>query len=94
LKSLKKNKVVLPNISTFSLKGIKPIYCITFENGVEVYLTSNHKVLAEEGWIKISEVNEHQKIYSLVKSLFITCYYGVANTLIIKKNRAVNKTFS
>ena len=67
LKSLKKNKVVLPNISTFSLKGIKPIYCVTFENGVEVYLTSNHKVLAEEGWIKISEVNEHQKIYSLVK---------------------------
>jgi len=67
LKSLKKNKVVLPNISTFSLKGIKPIYCVTFENGVEVDLTSNHKVLGEQGWIKISEVNENQKIYSLVK---------------------------
>jgi len=82
LKSLKKNKVVLPNISTFSLKGIKPIYSLTFQNNVKVYLTSNHKVLSDQGWIKISEVTENQKIYSLVKQKNEDTYFQFSYNII------------
>ena len=67
IKSLKKSKLVSPNISTFTLKGIKPIYKLKFENNVEIILTSNHKVLAQDGWVKLSEVTLNHKIYSLVK---------------------------
>jgi len=67
LKSLKKDKLVFPNISTFTLKGIKPIYKLRFQNNVEINLTSNHKVLSEKGWIKISELTITDKIYSLLK---------------------------
>jgi replicative DNA helicase len=68
LKSLDHHKVRLSRISTFSLKGIKPTYCLEFENKTKIYLTSTHKILAQSGWIRISELTVRDKIYSLVKT--------------------------
>jgi replicative DNA helicase len=68
LKSLDHNKVRLSRISTFSLKGIKPTYCLEFENKTKIYLTSTHKILAQSGWIRISELTVRDKIYSLVQT--------------------------
>lgn len=68
VKSLKKNELLFSKVSTFSLKGIKPIYSLGFKNGVTVYLTSTHKLLSSQGWIKVSELNLNHKIYSLVKN--------------------------
>jgi hypothetical protein len=50
------------------LKGIKPIYLLSFENNVQIYLTSNHKILSEKGWIRVFEIKEKIGIYSLIYS--------------------------
>ena len=68
IKSLRKSKIVYPNVLNFSLKGIKPIYGLYFENNVAIYLTSNHKILSKDGWIKVSELTSDQKVYSLIKT--------------------------
>ena len=68
LKSLSGNKLLLTPISSFALKGIKPIYCLEFENSIKVYLTSTHKILAQAGWIRISELRLTDKIYSLIQT--------------------------
>lgn len=67
-KSLTANKICITPISNFSLKGIKPIYCLEFENQTKVYLTSTHKILSQAGWIRISELTLKDKIYSLVQT--------------------------
>ncbi len=66
LKSWDNKTIVSNNILPFSLKGVKPVYSLIFENNVEIYLTANHKILAETGWIKVSELRKTDKIYSLV----------------------------
>lgn len=55
------------NQTNFEIKGLKPTYLIVFENNVTIQLTSTHKILSENGWIKISEVTKQTKIYSLVQ---------------------------
>jgi replicative DNA helicase len=52
----------------FEFKGIKPTYLLTFENNIKIEITSNHKILSSNGWIKIAEINLKTSIYSLIKS--------------------------
>ena len=97
IKSLKKNKLALPNVSTFSLKGIKPIYSLLFKNNVKIYLTGNHKVLSQEGWIKASELSKNQKIYSLIQSRnekkgFSFSYNTIDNISYIGLNKVYDET--
>ena len=47
-----------PLPSSFSFKGIKPTYFITFENNVEIHLTANHKILSKNGWVRITELKK------------------------------------
>lgn len=68
VKSLSDKKIFKTPISTFSLKGVKPIYCLEFKNKTKIYLTGNHKILAQSGWIRISELTLMDKIYSLVQT--------------------------
>nr|YP_009545219.1 replicative DNA helicase [Synura uvella]AYO28373.1 replicative DNA helicase [Synura uvella] len=51
----------------FDFKGIKPTYLITFQNGVKIQLTANHKILSKNGWIKTYQITSGTEIYSLVK---------------------------
>ena len=97
IKSLKKDKLVLPNVSSFSLKGVKPIYCLTFKNDIKIYITSNHKVLSEEGWIKVSELNKNQRLYSLVKDqnkdkCFSFSYNTISNICYLGLNKVYDET--
>ena len=60
-----KNKI------NFTLKGLKPTFKILFKNDISITLTGNHKILSQEGWIRVNELNFSTKIYSsLNKKLF------------------------
>jgi replicative DNA helicase len=68
LKSWKTKTLIPNNVFSLSLKGIKPVYSLIFENNVEIYLTGNHKILGQAGWIKISELRNTDKIYCLLRN--------------------------
>lgn len=57
---------ILSNSSTLEFKGIKPTYLLIFENDQKISLTSNHRILSEQGWIKISQINSTSKFYCLI----------------------------
>lgn len=56
------------NDDNWTLKGIKPTFKILLKNNYELHLTSNHKILTKEGWIKIAELNQKTKVLSFKKS--------------------------
>jgi len=62
------SQVIKKTIYPFAFKGIKPTFLITFENGVKISLTSNHKILSKRGWVRISQLHEHEEIYCLIQS--------------------------
>lgn len=53
---------ITPQSSNFQFKGIKPTYLITFENNIQIQLTANHKILSNNGWIRMTELNETVEI--------------------------------
>lgn len=71
----------------FQFKGIKPTYLITFENNIEIKLTSNHKILGKKGWIKISELTKDTEIYFLLREKkLMNTYKIVKKHIYIKIN--------
>lgn len=72
------------NKINFEIKGIKPTFCITFENNIKIELTSNHKVLSKEGWIAISQIKNSLKIYCLIKRINEKIQFGYNKILNIK----------
>lgn len=65
-KSWNKHKIFSNEKIIFDFKGIKPTFLLTFENNIQVSLTSNHKILSQTGWIKLYEFKESTKIYCLI----------------------------
>ena len=58
----KESFYTLPIHSGFSLKGKKPSYLITLKNDEQIFLTANHKVLSNKGWLRVSELKQNSKI--------------------------------
>jgi len=65
-----KNKIIFSekNIN-YKFKGIKPIFKIYLENKNEIFLTANHKILSNKGWVKVTELNFLTKVYVYSKNL-------------------------
>jgi replicative DNA helicase len=49
----------------FDLKGIKPLFFISFENNNSLFITGNHKLLSTNGWIRVSELSRQNQVYSI-----------------------------
>jgi replicative DNA helicase len=64
----KKNILKGTNKINYVLKGMKPTFLINFDNNITIFITSNHKLLSEEGWTRISELNLNSKIYSKINN--------------------------
>jgi len=60
------SKMIHKNLHTFDFKGIKPTFLIVFENGVKISLTSNHKILAKRGWIRVCQLHPEEEIYCMM----------------------------
>ena len=64
----KQNILKSNNFINYNFKGIKPLFLLIFKNNLKLLLTSNHKILTYEGWIRISELNKKTKIYCKFES--------------------------
>lgn len=87
LKSWNLRTQIRNHLDVFEIKGLKPIYLIFFKNGVNLHLTSTHKILSENGWIKMSELTNETKIYSLLqkKSTTIENYqYNIVESILFQ----------
>ena len=67
LQSWNKNEIIFQQKRSFEFKGIKPTFLISFENGVTISLTSNHKILSKKGWIKIRQLQVESEIYCIIQ---------------------------
>ena len=63
------NKTTLVNQKhlNFEFKGIKPTFSLIFENSLKISLTANHKILSNQGWIRVSQLKEKDYCYFLNK---------------------------
>ena len=89
LKSWNKTYLVNKVISPFSFKGIKPTFLVILNNGISLCVTSNHRLLSKNGWIRAFQIQEETKIYSIIKeekknnsfyfycSIKTICYQGL-----------------
>lgn len=63
-----KKKFVFNNENiNIQFKGCKPVFTICFHDGNTVELTSNHKILSKNGWIRVSQLNKMSEVYYLIK---------------------------
>jgi replicative DNA helicase len=62
----KNNIIKTQDILKYKLKGLKPTFLLVFHNESSLIITGNHKLLSKEGWIRVSEIMFHTKIYSKI----------------------------
>ena len=59
------NTLIKKDNLKFDFKGIKPTFELTFNNNSKIFLTANHKILSQFGWINISQLQKNIKLYCL-----------------------------
>lgn len=62
-KSWDNNSTYQTEFSTVEFKGLKPTYTLDFENNIQISLSSNHRLMSKQGWIKITQINKNSKFY-------------------------------
>lgn len=67
-KSWNKVEIISNKVIDFDFKGVKPTFLLSFENGIKICLTSNHKILSKKGWIKILQIEKSTELYCLISS--------------------------
>ena len=92
------NQDVLVNTKqiNFDFKGIKPTFLVTFENNKIICLTSNHRILSRNGWIRASQLQKDTEVYCLLqtenKRIFKYNYSKVENVTYQGTNEVYDKT--
>jgi hypothetical protein len=46
-------------------KGVDDMYAVTLENGLELWCTMDHRILAPHGWIRLGQVDVGSVVYSV-----------------------------
>ena len=67
VKSWNENILVNENRLHFNFKGIKPTFLLVFNNKTTLCLTSNHRILSKNGWIRAFQIKNDTDIYCLLK---------------------------
>ena len=92
------NQDVLVNTKqiNFDFKGIKPTFLVTFENNETICLTSNHRILSKNGWIRASQLQKDTEVYCLLqtknKRIFKYNYFKIKNVTYQGTNEVYDKT--
>ena len=68
LNSWKKNKIQKQLPLTFQFKGMKPTFLVSLANQTKLVLSSNHKILSRQGWLKVSQLCPEIELYCLISS--------------------------
>jgi replicative DNA helicase len=81
INSWTKNLLINKNFLNFTFKGVKPTFLLTFENNIQILLTSNHKILSNKGWQKVSQITKNSEIYCLIKRKQKKIFYGYSKII-------------
>jgi replicative DNA helicase len=68
IKSWNQDSLVNTKLVNFDFKGVKPTFLIEFKYGKTICLTSNHRILSKDGWIRASQIQKDTEIYCLLKT--------------------------
>ena len=83
IKSWNQDVLVNTKLTKFDFKGVKPTFLITFKCDKTICLTSNHRILCKDGWIRASQIQKNTEIYCLLqttnKSPFKYNYFKIKN---------------
>jgi replicative DNA helicase len=83
IKSWNRDVLVNTKLTKFDFKGVKPTFLITFKDDKTICITSNHRILSKNGWIRASQLQKNTEIYCLLqtanKSLFKYSYSKIEN---------------
>jgi replicative DNA helicase len=97
IKSWNQNILVNEESLSFDFKGIKPTFLITLTNDTKICLTSNHRILSRDGWIRSFQIQKETEIYYLLKSkqkekVFKYSYCKIKSILYQGINKVYDKT--
>ena len=68
IRSWNQNMLVNEDLIQFDFKGIKPTFLITLTNNIQICLTSNHRILSRNGWIRSFQIQKETEIYYVMKT--------------------------
>jgi replicative DNA helicase len=96
IKSWNQNHLVNERLVDFDFKGVKPTFLITLTNNIQICVTSNHRILSKEGWIRAFQIQENTEIYYLVKTKekeeLKYCYCKIKHIFYQGINKVYDKT--
>ena len=100
IKSWNQNHLINEKFVDFDFKGVKPTFLITLTNNIQICVTSNHRILSKDGWIRAFQIEENNQIYYLIKTKEIEtekeklnyCYCKIKHILYQGINKVYDKT--
>ena len=96
VKSWNQNYLVNEKFVNFDFKGVKPTFLITLTNNIQICVTSNHRILSKDGWIRAFQIEENTQIYYLIKTKekeeLKYCYCKIKHILYQGINKVYDKT--
>ena len=96
IKSWNQNHLVNERLVDFDFKGVKPTFLITLTNNIQICVTSNHRILSKDGWIRAFQIQENTEIYYLVKTKqkeeLKYCYCKIKHIFYQGINKVYDKT--
>ena len=96
VKSWNQNHLVNEKFVNFDFKGVKPTFLITLTNNIQICVTSNHRILSKDGWIRAFQIEENTQIYYLIKTKekeeLKYCYCKIKHILYQGINKVYDKT--
>ena len=96
VKSWNQNYLVIEKFVNFDFKGVKPTFLITLTNNIQICVTSNHRILSKDGWIRAFQIEENTQIYYLIKTKekeeLKYCYCKIKHILYQGINKVYDKT--
>lgn len=96
IKSWNQDVLVNSKQICFNFKGIKPTFLVTLEGNKTICLTSNHRILSRNGWIRASQIQKDTEVYCLLQTKEINIFkynYSKIKTVIYQgTNEVYDKT--
>jgi replicative DNA helicase len=68
IKSWNQDVLVNKQLTKFDFKGVKPTFLIKFKYNKAICLTSNHRILSKDGWIRAFQIQKDTEIYCLLQT--------------------------
>lgn len=58
-------EIITTHISDIWMSGVKPVYEVSLDNGYQIVMTMDHRVLTNSGWLTLREAMEHKAMLAV-----------------------------